>query len=65
MTNTTNTTSVNASRSHLAASFRILASLALAVVALTRLTACETTEGAGRDLEKLGDNIEGAAQDAK
>lgn len=53
------------SRSTLSASFRILASLALGVVALTRLTACETTEGAGRDIEKLGDNIEDAAQDAK
>jgi len=24
---------------------------------------CETTEGAGRDLENLGDNIEDAAED--
>ena len=26
---------------------------------------CETTEGAGRDIKKLGNNIEDAAQDAK
>lgn len=34
-----------------------------AVLAL--LTACETIEGMGRDTEKLGDNIEESAQEAK
>jgi predicted small secreted protein len=29
---------------------------------LATMTACETTEGLGRDTEKLGDNIEGAAE---
>ena len=33
------------------------------LAALALLTACETTEGLGRDTEKLGNNIEDAAQD--
>jgi len=32
------------------------------LAALALLTACETTEGLGRDTEKLGNNIEDAAQ---
>jgi predicted small secreted protein len=39
--------------------------LVFAAMALMRMTACETTEGAGRDLGKLGNNIEDAAKDAK
>jgi len=35
--------------------------LSLALV----FTGCETTEGAGRDIEKLGDSIEDSAKDAK
>ncbi len=36
-----------------------------ALVTAVHLFGCETTEGAGRDIEKLGDNIEDAASDAK
>jgi predicted small secreted protein len=36
-----------------------------ALSALFLATACETMEGFGRDVEKGGDNIEDAAQDAK
>lgn len=32
------------------------------LAALALLTACETTEGLGRDTEKLGENIESSAQ---
>lgn len=35
-----------------------------ALTALMALAACETTEGFGRDVENLGDNIEEAAEDA-
>lgn len=35
----------------------------LATLAL--LTACETTEGLGRDTEKLGNNIEESARESK
>lgn len=35
---------------------------AFALAALALLTACETTEGLGRDTEKLGQNIEESAQ---
>ena len=37
----------------------------LAVVLLATLAACNTIEGAGRDIEATGDAIEGAAQDTK
>lgn len=33
-----------------------------ALSALAMLTACETTEGLGRDTEKLGNNIEQSAE---
>ena len=32
---------------------------------LLMIAACETTEGAGRDIEKLGNNIENSAQKNK
>lgn len=36
---------------------------AMAMLAvLAALTACETTEGLGRDTQKLGNNISGAAE---
>ena len=35
------------------------------LAALALLSACEATEGLGRDTEKLGQNIEGAAQKNK
>lgn len=38
---------------------------ACAAGAVMLVAACETTEGAGRDMKKLGNNIEDAAQDAK
>ncbi len=38
---------------------------AVAACALYALSACNTTEGAGKDIENLGDNIEDAARDAK
>ena len=34
-----------------------------ALAALALLTACETTEGLGRDTERLGENIEDSAQE--
>lgn len=37
----------------------------LAVTALLALTACETTKGAGRDLQKAGSALTGTAQDAQ
>ncbi len=39
--------------------------LIIAAGALTGLAACNTVEGAGRDIEAAGDGIEDAAQDAK
>lgn len=35
------------------------------VVFAASLTACNTTEGVGRDIESVGDGIEDAASDAK
>ena len=35
--------------------------LAVIMTALTSLTACNTLEGAGRDVERAGDKIEDAA----
>lgn len=32
------------------------------LIALAMLTACETTEGLGRDTQKLGNNIERSAE---
>ncbi len=37
----------------------------LMIAALTVLSACETTEGLGRDVEALGAGIEQEAQDAQ
>lgn len=34
-------------------------------LALLALTACETTKGAGRDIQKTGDAITGTAQDVQ
>jgi predicted small secreted protein len=42
-----------------------VALLAGVVVSVLAMAACNTTEGAGRDIEALGDGIEDAAQDAK
>ena len=39
--------------------------LLLAAVIAATVSACETTEGFGRDVEKAGDNIEEAAQENK
>ncbi|MGI3165288.1 entericidin A/B family lipoprotein [Pseudooceanicola sp. 200-1SW] len=36
--------------------------LAICLAALTALTACETVQGAGRDLQKAGAAIEGEAR---
>lgn len=35
------------------------------LAALALLSACETVEGLGRDTQKLGNNITGAAQSTK
>ncbi len=40
----------------------VLLALAASTVAMT---ACETTEGFGKDVKKLGDNIEDGAQENK
>lgn len=42
---------------------RVLLAVCLSAVPVV-LTACNTTEGFGRDMESLGDNIEDAADDA-
>jgi entericidin B len=42
----------------------LLLALVVGAAALA-LPACETTEGAGRDIEKAGDKIEDMADDAK
>ena len=39
--------------------------LIAALAALALLTACETMEGLGRDTQKLGNNISGAAAQNK
>ncbi|MGC9418919.1 MAG: entericidin A/B family lipoprotein [Rhodovulum sp.] len=39
--------------------------LSIPLLALTALAACETVEGAGRDLEKAGEAIETEAQEAQ
>jgi predicted small secreted protein len=41
----------------------VFAAIAM-LAACTAFVACETTEGFGQDVEKLGDNIEDAADDA-
>lgn len=40
-----------------------LAAIGGAIAVCGASIGCETTEGAGRDLENLGDNIEDAAED--
>lgn len=52
-------------RSRTAANLAGLALAAAALAAAPAMLGCETTAGAGRDLENLGDNIEDAAEDAK
>ncbi|UXY15398.1 entericidin A/B family lipoprotein [Chitiniphilus purpureus] len=42
---------------------RILALLSLAC--LTLLSACNTVQGAGKDIERGGEKLQGAAEDAK
>ena len=37
----------------------------IALFGLSELTACNTVEGAGRDLEAAGDSIEDSAEDHK
>jgi len=39
--------------------------LALLFGSMVSLTACNTVEGAGKDVQKAGEEIEDAAQDAK
>jgi len=41
------------------------ATLLVVIAALALLSACETVEGLGRDTQKLGNNITGAAQNTK
>lgn len=41
---------------------RLFALLLLTVFASTVLTACNTVQGAGKDLKKVGEKIEGAAK---
>ncbi len=38
---------------------------AVILLTLIALTACETTKGAGRDLQKAGQALSGAAQDVQ
>lgn len=42
--------------------FVVILALAASTIAMT---ACETTEGFGKDVKKLGDNIEDGAQENK
>jgi predicted small secreted protein len=44
------------------AAVRRLGLCLLALAGALTLVACETTEGAGRDLENLGENIQDAAE---
>jgi len=44
---------------------RLLALSVMSVVLLGAAIACNTTEGAGKDIEKAGDGIKDAARDAK
>ncbi|TJZ72955.1 entericidin A/B family lipoprotein [Chitiniphilus eburneus] len=37
----------------------------LGLTCLTLLSACNTVQGAGKDIEKGGEKIQGAAEDAK
>lgn len=39
--------------------------LMLVLFAAASVSACNTVEGAGKDVEKVGEKIEGAAQDCK
>ena len=41
--------------------FRISAAFALLVTVMATVPACNTTEGAGKDVERLGEKIEDAA----
>ncbi|MDE2407896.1 MAG: entericidin A/B family lipoprotein [Xanthomonadaceae bacterium] len=40
---------------------RLLALLVLVLFASVTLTACNTVQGAGKDIKKVGEKIEGAA----
>lgn len=42
---------------------RTIALLLLALFSAPILTACNTVEGAGKDVQKVGQKIEGAAED--
>ncbi|MDH5823051.1 entericidin A/B family lipoprotein [Luteimonas sp. RD2P54] len=42
---------------------RLTALLLLALFSTATLTACNTVEGAGKDVQKVGDKIEDAAED--
>ena len=42
---------------------RLMALMLLALFSVGTLTACNTTKGFGQDVEKVGDKIEGAAED--
>lgn len=44
---------------------RGLAMFAVAVFAMSHLTACNTMEGAGRDAEAAGEKVQDLADDAK
>jgi predicted small secreted protein len=42
-----------------------IVTLAIAGIGATQLVACNTTEGAGRDIERAGEKIQDVADDAK
>jgi predicted small secreted protein len=42
---------------------RTIALLSLAVLAMGLLSACNTVEGFGKDVQKVGEKMEGAAKD--
>ena len=44
---------------------RVLALMLMAMFSMNVLTACNTVAGAGKDIEKAGDNIENKAEDCK
>lgn len=44
---------------------RLIVAVAVAIAAPLMLSACNTTEGAGKDIKSLGKGIEETAKDAK
>lgn len=51
-------------KTQIARKFTAALCLALLFGSMVSLTACNTVEGAGRDVQKAGEEIEDAAQDA-